>query len=962
MEEIVVGQFDDAEQNNEESISTENPILLKDVNIESDGNPDDYDSEYEDDDEDADYDWEDGIGDLTKKYKAAVTSNKQPNSRQPNQQVKKNISKFQPAEKSLHKYVQKINVEKYYGPDLSSFAVSSLAQTGRKMDADSYRGKDKADRATAEQVMDPRTRMIVFKMLSRGVMTEINGCISTGKEANVYHATAKDKPDRAVKIYKTSILVFKDRDKYVTGEFRFRHGYCKHNPRKMVRTWAEKEMRNLIRIHQAGIRCPEPIMLRSHVLVMGFIGSNGWPAPLLKDVTLSESKARELYLECIHMMRSLYHECHLIHADLSEFNLLYDDGHLCVIDVSQSVEHDHPHALEFLRKDCTNITEYFRKNQVSTMTIKELFDFITDLAITEENIDDYLDKAMSISANRTYQDVSEQEKIDEEVFKHSYIPRTLDEVINFEQDYRKAKAGTGEKVLYHTVTGLNQDLSGVQKTPHLLDKSQDDGVCERLKGSGDASSDSDSDGSGSQSGDDGFGSQSGSEGDETHGNKPISRRPRDESPNSKKLRKKVTKEAQREKRKTKVPKHVKKRREKITKQGKPIFNNFLSWKPAEMKYDDDVLTATTMFSRLWNFIKRHRKKFIFTGTVVCGGWLIYKYLQKRIKELRDTDDKEYITLARKQHHFESNQRTCNMTVLSMLPNLRENVERILNSEPVTAMLKSNPSNKLQLWEELKILSFTRSITAVYGCSIMSLLLRVQLNIIGGYIYLDSLSGGNKTASHDGKAVLAPQHLQQRYLSLVKYFLNQGLKDLALYIQQVVSKEISSLSLKQGISLTNIHGIMTHIRERIECGRSDLICHIPTMPLCQYMLPGEQVISMEMRSQEDQIYDRLVNETRDIIESTDFHAVLQNCLDRGFSSYMDCLAEHYKHQTKPTSHLHDVTIPLAKLVPVVDTLLYKLCCDAPNPLMQELLLLEDVKTLSANIYEAFSDQVETTKTD
>ena len=63
-----------------------------------------------------------------------------------------------------------------------------------------YRGKDKSDRATAEQVMDPRTRMILFKMLSRGVITEINGCISTGKEANVYHATAKDGSDRAVKV------------------------------------------------------------------------------------------------------------------------------------------------------------------------------------------------------------------------------------------------------------------------------------------------------------------------------------------------------------------------------------------------------------------------------------------------------------------------------------------------------------------------------------------------------------------------------------------------------------------------------------------------------------------------------------------------------------------------------------------------------------------------------------------
>ena len=47
---------------------------------------------------------------------------------------------------------------------------------------------DKSDRATVEQALDPRTRMILFKMLSREVFSEINGCVSTGKEANVYHA------------------------------------------------------------------------------------------------------------------------------------------------------------------------------------------------------------------------------------------------------------------------------------------------------------------------------------------------------------------------------------------------------------------------------------------------------------------------------------------------------------------------------------------------------------------------------------------------------------------------------------------------------------------------------------------------------------------------------------------------------------------------------------------------------
>ena len=69
--------------------------------------------------------------------------------------------------------------------------------------------------------------------------------------------------------------MFKDRDKYVSGEFRFRSGYSKKNPRKMVRTWAEKEMRNLTRLHNAGIPSPKPILLRSHVLLMEFIGTEG---------------------------------------------------------------------------------------------------------------------------------------------------------------------------------------------------------------------------------------------------------------------------------------------------------------------------------------------------------------------------------------------------------------------------------------------------------------------------------------------------------------------------------------------------------------------------------------------------------------------------------------------------------------------------------------------------------------
>jgi RIO kinase 1 len=155
--------------------------------------------------------------------------------------------------------------------------------------------KGKEARATIEQVLDPRTRLILFKLMGVGFLTHIDGCLSTGKEANVYYAKGENGKEYAVKIFKTSILVFKDRDKYVSGEYRFRHGYCRSNPRKMVKVWAEKEMRNLKRLQMAGLPSPVPHVLKSHVLIMDFLGQNGWCAPRLKDAQLNFQQLHENY-------------------------------------------------------------------------------------------------------------------------------------------------------------------------------------------------------------------------------------------------------------------------------------------------------------------------------------------------------------------------------------------------------------------------------------------------------------------------------------------------------------------------------------------------------------------------------------------------------------------------------------------------------------------------------------------
>ncbi|OXB84569.1 UNVERIFIED_CONTAM: hypothetical protein H355_008045 [Colinus virginianus] len=519
MRRAVPGQFDDAECSDSDPAEGAETVqedefaenyqsgLYRGTNANEGDNDEENTDEEEDDDDN--WDWDDEMGRLVKCHTFAAGCNPQANRQTPNCYSAKMST---PTDKALRKFEHKINLDKL---NFDDSVINRVTEKSRQKEADMYRVKDKSDRATVEQVLDPRTRMILFKMLSRGVISEINGCISTGKEANVYHATTANGENRAIKIYKTSILMFKDRDKYVSGEFRFRHGYCKGNPRKMVRTWAEKEMRNLIRLNTAQIPCPEPIMLRSHVLLMGFIGKGDRPAPLLKNAQLSDSKVRELYLQIIQYMRRMYQDARLVHADLSEFNMLYHSGDVYIIDVSQAVEHDHPHALEFLRKDCANVNGFFQKHNVAVMTVRELFEFITDPSITSENIDDYLAKAMEIASKRTEEERSSQDKVDEEI-------------------------------LYQTVTGLKKDLSGVQKIPALLEKKTDESETGSDDDDGGSSEDSDS-------------------------SCKESRHPKDLPAAvimDKKERKKMVKEAQREKRKTKVPKHVKKRREKTAKMKK----------------------------------------------------------------------------------------------------------------------------------------------------------------------------------------------------------------------------------------------------------------------------------------------------------------------------------------------------------------------------------------------------------
>lgn len=347
---------------------------------------------------------------------------------------------------------------------------------------------------------------------------------------------------------------------------------------------------------------------------------------------------------------------------------------------------------------------------------------------------------------------------------------------------------------------------------------------------------------------------------------------------------------------------------------------------------------------------------MFAGVVVAGAVWLSRYARRRLKEFQEKEATECLAHIRRQHHFDSNQRTCNSTVLSVLPCLREAICQKLNTERLTDQLRSRPANKVEIWEELKTMSFTRTLVAVYGCCFLVIYLRVQLNILGGYMYVDSQQSNSNGKSANG--VIITSDIQKHYLAGVQYIFGQGLDNLISDVQRAVKNVVSSYSLKDQVSSVTIQDIISDVRRQVEYRRENGYHDVTSSSLCRYMMTTDEDDSQACGLTKEEIaLGKLKNETKDMLESSDFHTVMTVCLDSGFSRLVDKVAEYFlpaaqSEQAAPVESPITLTLPLAKVIPIVNGLVHNVLADAPNPFLQDLLLKDQVKDFAANVYEAF----------
>ena len=229
------------------------------------------------------------------------------------------------------------------------------------------------ERQTDAEVFDRRTLLTIYDMMTAGYIDMVHYPVSTGKEGNVFYATDEDGDGMALKIFRTSTSTFKRVAKYIEGDPRFRG--ATGNRWRMIYTWVNKEFKNLARYAEAGIPVPEPITFNQNCLLMEYIGDETGPAPQLRECVLEDPT--ETYDEVISFIIDGWQEAHLVHGDLSEYNILMWDGQPVMIDVGQAMTTDNYNAKELLERDIRNVNAFFRKRGA---------DVIEDAVVLDETL------------------------------------------------------------------------------------------------------------------------------------------------------------------------------------------------------------------------------------------------------------------------------------------------------------------------------------------------------------------------------------------------------------------------------------------------------------------------------------------------------------------------------------------------------------------------------------------------
>jgi RIO kinase 1 len=226
-----------------------------------------------------------------------------------------------------------------------------------------------------EEVSYDPFESIIQSLIERALIIELLAPIKSGKEASVYRCRAHPSTgveELALKMYRPrEERSFKNDALYQEGRMLTRVGGGNTRAARAVRagttfgrklrsaTWSGHEAATLELLHDAGLCVPRPFDAVPGALLMElFATQEGHVAPALHQVRLQRREAAWLFdAICSDIERML--SLHVVHGDLSAYNVLVTGGEYRIIDFPQAVDpRFNPHAFTLLLRDLENIAHH----------------------------------------------------------------------------------------------------------------------------------------------------------------------------------------------------------------------------------------------------------------------------------------------------------------------------------------------------------------------------------------------------------------------------------------------------------------------------------------------------------------------------------------------------------------------------------------------------------------------------
>jgi RIO kinase 2 len=208
--------------------------------------------------------------------------------------------------------------------------------------------------------------LAINALVKAGVLEAFGKPLGVGKEADVYDALNPKGETIAVKFHRLGRISFRQTLR--------KRGYTTEHISWLFqsRVAAEKEFQALKLLFPYKVAVPAPLSQNRHVVAMGMI--EGAELAEWKQIRKPEKVLKEI----LRNVRKAYLKTGVIHADLSEYNvILKPDMHILIIDWPQYVTKDHPNANELLTRDVKNVLDYFKRKQTLKVKLNEALSYVT---------------------------------------------------------------------------------------------------------------------------------------------------------------------------------------------------------------------------------------------------------------------------------------------------------------------------------------------------------------------------------------------------------------------------------------------------------------------------------------------------------------------------------------------------------------------------------------------------------